>query len=212
MTRRRKALGIAATAVVLVALLLGGAWLWVRQRSFATPGYWRPVNAPREQIAATAEQFERWMATQFTQHRPVGSTWSIAIDQRRVNEWLAARGRRWAANQHLDLPSQLGAVMVAFAPGRLILAGAFDTAGGRRIVSAIYEPKARTRPVELALTGTRVGTLALPPAALAVVAELTEPVRSPRLAVPLGDGRVVEVIAVELREGEVLLNCRMVAE
>jgi hypothetical protein len=196
-------LGLAVGALVLV---LGGL-------SQAEPDYWPTIDANAPGAAATAARFEQWLVERFTADYPDGQPWRMELEQRQVNQWLATRARRWAANQQVEIPAPVREVRLVIRPDQLILAGRL----GDGSASTVYSVIGRTvRPdgddlVHVEIDGARAGRLPVP-----VVWVLDRLAQGDRLkhryplALPLGDGRVVEVIDAELAARRTVLTCRTV--
>jgi len=199
--------------MLLAALLIvvGMLWLWGMWR--AEPDYWQTVDANAPNVARTAAQFETWVAERFTARHRDGDSWRIELGQRRINEWLATRARRWAANQQVEIPAQVREVIVAIRPDEVILAGRINYGPASQVLSLIGRP---TRPNEddvlhAAVVGARVGKVPVPVTWAFDQIPTNEGLkRTYRLTLPLGDGRVVEVVDAKLADGRVVLTCRTV--
>ena len=203
-------------------MLLLAVWLLATGK----PSYYRPVD-PQDAVAREhAAQLEQSLASQATRVRPVeAETWQMQVDQDQVNQWLATRLPQWLANQGVDT-AELGAfnnLMVGFVDGNVELAAEARAIGLDSVLRLIYQPRDNgpQQPMTLELTGIASGHLPLPKQT--VLDQLVERTPEPQrpqmiearrmiealdLSLPLQDGRLVSIVAMDFNETGVLLTCR----
>ncbi len=210
-------------SLVMLGALGLALWAWWMVES--TPAYWFPPIKPTERVAQQAAAFEKWLPERFSEVRPYGEPWQIAIETDAVNEWLAARMGKWAANQGIGLPEQLEGTVFTLHGGRLIVAGMLNQDGKQRVVSAAFKAyNGEAGDVaELRLDGMYVGKLRVPLEAVLDLGErfddpekvrriraVHEQVERVTLDFELDEVRRVQITNVALQEGKVVLTCRTV--
>jgi len=229
-TRKKIALWMLAVLVlVIVGVAITGTVVY--RRAVATPDYWQVVDLSHTDVAPEAAAFEQWATSTATKHRAYGEPWQVEIAAEDMNRWLAMRLPGWAANQGFELPDWLEHPMVAFADGRVYVAGRINHDDQQHVVSMAYEPTgtAGDQPVIMELVGVYVGKLRVAESFGELadlidtlvglsefdrqqVADLRGRLQRIALANDLGDGRAVEVIGIEVGDDTLTLTCRTVRE
>lgn len=143
--------GVAAAMVVaiIVAVLLAGA----------TPGWWEEAS-DTEAGAARAERLENGVATAMSAVRPLGETWSIALDEEDVNAWLAERLGKWLESRGEAWPGALSRPRVRLEEGLVTVAA--EVSSGGRVVSLGVRPRVEHGGVWVEVEAVRVGRLPVP--------------------------------------------------
>jgi len=184
----------AAAIVGLVALAALAIWLATRP-----PTWWSPVVVD---VAAAdrGAAFEQAIVAEFTRVRQGDGTWAIRIPASQVNDWLAARLPEWLASR--ELPA-VGRVQSSMGGGVLQVGmqrGAF-------VVWSSAMPMADKGGIRIDRGGSGVGKLPLPVAGpdWARLVEL-----GPGRPIPLPDGRSVQVLDLEVLDGEIRLLLKTV--
>jgi len=192
LTGRALSLALAAGLIALIAL-----WLAFQYK----PGWYRPIvlddagiqRAERQAVAVADD-----VGDQMVEGRP----FRVVLQDRSVNEWLAALPHVWPDARDA-LPPELTEPVVRFEDG-CIKVGAHYAAGGWRTIvnmGLTLGVSADGTTVEIALNGARGGSLPIPRSVLdRVFAQLS---RSP----PVGQDKprhAADVLASALREIESL--------
>lgn len=150
----------------------------------------------------------------------------MELSQEELNEWLAARLPQWMRNRGVDETAVRHAqrAMVAIKPDQVELATAVKLGRLEPVVRLVYEPDVNEAGrVQLSLARIYAGLMPLPGDSLIdEVLDQYGPLNEERqrrldharqvlreldLVVPLGDGRMVSVVGMELSEGKVSLVC-----
>jgi hypothetical protein len=164
-----------------------------------TPAWWSPIPRSDQSAAERGAQVEQALVSEFTRVRADAPEWSIRIEERDANAWLATRLPAWLESRGLP---QAGPVQALMGPGWMRV--------GVELPQAIVWWQAA--PVAQAggwkLEGLRMGAgrLPLPGSGLVALpgidrANLEGPIR-------LADGRQVRVLDLEVLPGEVRLRLR----
>jgi hypothetical protein len=164
-----------------------------------TPAWWSPIPRSDQAAAERGAQVEQALVSEFTRVRADAPEWSIRIEERDANAWLATRLPAWLESRGLP---QAGPVQALMGPGWMRV--------GVELPQAIVWWQAA--PVAQAggwkLEGLRMGAgrLPLPGSGLVALpgidrANLEGPIR-------LADGRQVRVLDLEVLPGEVRLRLR----
>jgi hypothetical protein len=161
--------------------------------------------------------------------------WTIEVSAPQANAWLNARLPKWIANQAEEFrwPKDVTEVQVQFEISRIVV-GAKVKAGDRtQVVTATLEPRLeRDGRLFMPATWVNVGRLAipadwildharrnagdylprdlkgLPETDLAFRAFAGEQAVRTSTLINLGDGRSVRILAIEPRDGSLLLTCQ----
>ena len=178
------------------------------------PSYWLPPDPANEIVIQLAEAVESRVTTQTTMVRTEAEEWELELTDGEVNAWLATRLPLWMENQGID-PEPLDSIprgVVHFEPRGIHVAAEFNAS---RIVAVRYFPvsDAVTGGLSLRLTAIQVGRMPVPLTLKDhLVAEklkgLFRSVERIEPVLTLDDGRVVEVVRVELLDGRARFHCR----
>lgn len=129
--RRRRWIGALLIGGPVVVLAVAAAlWLIVHH----VPGWYEPVYVPHarlDEVRAEAVRSYGAFGDSVARRR----TFTFTLDERRVNEWIAARERIWPESGTW-LPAWVADPMIAFRDGRLIVAARLDRGGHQLIASA----------------------------------------------------------------------------
>ncbi len=231
-SRRRRAwlrgvamLGVAVFAAA--AVIAGLAW--------ASPRWWPEVDASDPKIAAAGADLENEIASEMSRVRPTAAgaanggawrsgEWAVTISEGDATAWLSTRLGKWLASRDSAMPAKVRAIAVDFGEGEVRLG--VEIGGSGRVISIEARPEiSPDGALWLREVRLRAGRLPVPVSwvtggegerllgGLAGDAGVFAPLsgRAPVTAEPLiqlGDGRVVRVLKIELREGEALVTCR----
>src|SRR5262245_44866853 len=120
-TLRRARRRVVALVAVLSVAVTGG--LIALALTHITPAWWGPAAADDAAVTALAAEVENAVVRQITAARPPASgdgpyasePWSVSLQAKDANAWLAARLPRWLANQREGFawPPNLSSVQVA---------------------------------------------------------------------------------------------------
>ena len=195
--RRRH--GALITAIVLLALTV------VFMFAASPPSWFQPPATHDQDAAERARGFERNFAAELSRIRD-DEPWALRIHERDLNAWLWLRLPAWAAHAHgpEDLAAQ-PRFQVQMTPGRVRFWADPWILG--------LQPRVVNTNVELAVVrGSGVGRLPVPAfIAQAGLGSLDlDILDSEVLLGTLGDGRRIEVLEIQLDEGEMVLILRTV--
>ncbi|MCA9284107.1 MAG: hypothetical protein KDA22_02740 [Phycisphaerales bacterium] len=214
MTRRR------AVTIVVLVVAVAAAGLWI---AADRPPTWYAPPASDDAVAAeVGGAFEHRLVSTVSRVRSDEEPWAVRISEEQVNAWLATRLPAWLRHVGAEPPEQ--------APQVRLLDGAFVLAAplGRRMVSATIAPELRDAGLRFEIGGAALGAIPLPVAGRERIAALARTLlggaddEAARTALALlegrplaptqtlGDGRTVELLAIEVHDGEVLLQFRTV--
>ena len=164
-----------------------------------TPAWWSPIPRSDPAAAERGAQVEQALVSEFTRVRADAPEWSIRIEQRDANAWLATRLPAWLESRGLP---QAGPVQALMGPGWMRVGVALPQA----IVWWQASPVAQEGGWRLEGLRMGAGRLPLPGFSAATLpgldrARLDGPIR-------LADGRQVRVLDLEVLPGEVRLRLR----
>lgn len=210
---RRLALGALAGAGAGTLLLVALAATLAGMR----PAWWAPPDPRSAEVAARARTLENDVVNRAYAHA-AGEPWTLDLDERAASAWLTARLPAWLASrgQRSDAPP----IQVLFDAGGVTLGARTPGVDAGRVVSLRLRPwvdeAGRLRP---GVVGAGVGRLNVPgplvgASARRVASRVGDPgpgwLDGSSARVALGDGRVVRIVGVEVREG--VLRLRLLTE
>jgi len=94
-----------------------------------------------------------------------GAPFELTLDAQTVTEWIAARAEIWPDSQEW-IPPWLRDPVVAFVPGRIILAGQFDRGGWESIVALHLAATVEDGEIVVRLAEVTCGSLPVPESVL----------------------------------------------
>ena len=192
---------VAALAIVMAAT---GALWWLGS---SPPMWWSPPAASDSDADRRARELEANLTAEIHRIRPAGEPWAVALRDTDVNAWLAIRLPAWRDfDASIPWPPDAGVAQVRFLPGQVQVA--IDCEG--TIWSAVVEPAVAADRVACPPTHGGVGALPIPYGASLALDLLQGGTDAAARGSPrtfrLGDGRIVEIADIEVREGELLLQ------
>ncbi len=213
--------------------LLAAVAVVVWQLSWQKPDWWAPPQAADEGVAEVAQQIEYSLIEQAHTVRADDEPWSVRVQDRHVNAWLASRLPSWLAHsQELDWPAGFGQPQVRFEPGSVTVAIELAGNGRQRFLAVRLVPSIVADQLRLVVDQISLGKLTLPGKPIGeVMARLKEAAPSGFLNDPevqvamqwllegrsldpvatLADGRIVRLVAVRCEEGAVVMRCRTIS-
>ena len=219
---------VLARLIVISLLALIGigtlAALGAYRLSMTAPGWWRTVDAADTATITLAEDTEQAVTTTLYAKHELGSPWTVAVSAAQANAWVNVMLPRWLENQDIDTPEWVSQIQFHFDP-EWIGCGVMvpDEQGRQRYVTlrarALVDDSGALwlRPV-----GASIGRVGMPlrwtfeemarraegPAEREVVDAIRGLVPvSDEIAVELGDGRVVRMLAARPDKGRLLVTC-----
>ena len=166
MFSRRTWRWIVITASILILLLgtLGAVATWL---FYSTPPAWRQKQAvlaaanPAD-VEAAARSVETRLTRALTDVGPAERT--INFREATLNAWLRERLRPWAAQQDIDVPAELGQVVLDINPDSVrVLAELISEDDTRRVVSLDFKVDVpETGKGYIKIAGVQAGRLPLP--------------------------------------------------
>ncbi|MCP4247573.1 MAG: hypothetical protein GY778_11040 [bacterium] len=165
------------SSVVAIIVIVGG-WLVLHH----IPAWYRPVTVAPGQVQLVRDSLTG--AFQGISERMVArprAEFEASFSQQTINEWLAVRGQIWPDSEEW-IPPWLRDPMIAFEPGRVILAAHFDREGWEAIVAVHLSVTAADDRVTARVERVSCGALPVPMSLLG--APLADLVDSNRLDVP----------------------------
>jgi hypothetical protein len=224
-TRRR-----ATWLIVITAAGAAAGVLW--WRSTLPPAWWSPPNRADPRVAEVGERVEQSLISHAHEIRPADEPWSIRIHEDQVNAWLATRLPKWAAHRgHGDRDNLPGLVQLHFEPGRARIGAELPSSAGAGVLDVAISPTMADGRLRLSVNRVALGRVAVsgdPLAALVNhlkqsrlmesldlggedVERITRAVlqgESIDPAFELQDGRIVRLLDLMVREGELVVQCR----
>lgn len=157
--RRRR---VAVAFVTVLAVALG----WLAFSMLRTPAWYRPLLVPPERQQQVRNNLVA-AEQAFTQSLLAGQPFDYHIYQADLNEWLAMRKEIYP---HVDelVGSTFRDPFVLITPGRIVLAGLYESAAVSGVISMELEPGFREDAIHLRLVSLRCGSVPLPLAAAGV--------------------------------------------
>jgi hypothetical protein len=140
----------------------------------------------------------------------VSGPWSVRITQEEANAWLRERLPAWIAHGALDTPlaRQCKNPRLAFRPGNVIA----GMQRGKAVLSGALSPKIREGCVWIEVRSLHFGSLPMPQRVLSRFADDATVLKGQRSAakarIELDDGRVIEVLGIDVGTGWVELRAR----
>lgn len=216
-----------AIAVLLCVALAGVALMAVL--ATRTPSWWVPPAADDPEVRALGERVEQRLVEEATRIRDGGGEWAIRLTEEQANAWLAGRLPQWLAHADGQSGASAPVAQVHFETDRMVVAIApFD---GTVVASSAFQPTVTEGMLSVADLGGGVGSLRLPffgaakgrllELLAAAVADASES-ESDHFAsllrafggdpvaarVDLGDGRTLELLDLEIADGEIRIAAR----
>lgn len=207
-----------APLLIFVVIVIGLASFVLLRR---TPEWFAPPSRDDPVATALGERLESGVIEQFTRVRPPeAESWAIACSDAAANAWLATRLPRWLEHFGTTEP---GGVQLRFVPGAIEVG---VSRPGTPFASGRLAPTIDEGSLRLEVIGGGVASLRLPGSAAAMIAERLSAVEGGDDAewsavarallagdsVParfdLGDGRIVDVVDVEIVRGEIRARLR----
>jgi hypothetical protein len=227
--------------IIVIALSLlgtGGIMVWLVR---TPPTYWTPVEPQTpeqvEQMEAVAVQFENRVPDEFTRPRADGEIWTTTLTQDEINAWINTRMDKWLRNQRewlaernlpSRLPAQIKRVQAGITAKVMALAAQVEEEGKSQIVSLEVSPVTGPNNVaRLRIAAIKGGRLPLPRGILESLIEkfgseekarteaarkMSDKLEETDLIIPLGGGRRVHILKIELHQGAANLTCQTFSE
>lgn len=217
---------VIALLVGLAGLCLGG--LLLSRLLGLPPEHWYTVDPADPIVQASAQAVERRLPSEMSRVRDPDAAWVLRLKADHVNHWLAVRLPLWAANQGIDVPSWLRHPMVAVDDERVHVSAAVsdpDDAYDGVVLTLGFRPLAPDDRgvLGLGLADVYINRVRVPPGrafdfisghpdvSADQIARWEQAVEAIALRWTLPDGRVVEVVELDLADGEAAMRCRTVS-
>ncbi len=216
--------------LVVIAVVSWGIWLWSSK-----PAYWKEYRVDDPQFTMQGQSLENRLPSELSKVRPLGEPWTITVAQDEINSWIATRLPNWLANRRDRLrthrlpsriPEEIKQIMVAIEPRFLALAADIEAEDVNQVMSIEFKPFAGSNGLSrLEMTAMRGGRLWMPEGVIERVIQkygsaehaekqFLEKFRNilleTDLVYPVDSNRVVEVMNLSLRQGELVATCRTV--
>jgi hypothetical protein len=209
MRRRAMAVGVG----VLIAAV---AMAYVLSRP---PRWWNPPARSNPAAIAAGETLENATVTEVHRVRAADEPWSVRVRDSDVNAWLATRLPKWVEHAGSGDSPQ---AMVRFRPGSIDVAARVDGLPSVGVLRC--SPRIDDGALRLDVVRARLGELPVPFLRGMLIGPLEDALRDPEapdevrmLATllageavtprfSLGDGRLIELRAVEVDDGELRLE------
>lgn len=226
-TRRRRTGRILLALVAVTTLAV--AWMWDQSRR---PPEWYAPPAPDDAaVVVLAEQVEYGIVENFHKVRPDAAPWTVRIREHQVNAWLAVRLPEWLEGEEsVAWPEALGTPQVQMSPDGIYLAVPIAGEGTPRVVVTRIDARIEEGTLRIDVERVGVGRLSVPGGAattlLAVVdrfaadgmladafteqiiAFAADPTLGEHARFDLTDGRRIELLDIEIKEGALELTSR----
>ena len=218
-------------AFILIVLGIVCGWLWWAVES--DPVWWQPPDPTSQAVADLGHGTEQFVLEQIHKPREVDDRWRIRLLNDQMNAWLAVNLPAWFSHETGDdWPEEVSFPTVSaeesgFNLGFRVPEKFGDRVIGLQVLPSIVEEDGR---LKLELTKASLGRAPLPAPrmildlirerfkdeiddqALDVIAGIVfgDETLDPQLE--LTDGRLVELINIELEEDALVLTCRTLRE
>jgi hypothetical protein len=160
--KRRRWLGrILFGLLALAVVVLVGGWLALRH----IPSWYEPVQVPDDQLQRVRDSLTdkfREISDQMVRR----STFEVYVTDHAVTEWVVARAQIWPDSEQW-LPEWLSDPVVAFVPGRIVLAAHLEHDGWEAILGAHFSVEVAGDDLILCLDSVTTGALPVPLSSLA---------------------------------------------
>lgn len=193
--------------MVVFAIAIGIiSWLsWQPQSWYAPPDYSHP------EVKKLAERSEYRLNEEFHKVRPVDDLWRIRITDESINAWLSGRLEDWLTHdRELELPPEIHSPQVHVTVEGIWLAALidFNSDSPRPIALQFWtwidEGNLFVEPIAI-----RLGKLPIPITLFkSAISGLHEKTNEVDAIVPLMDDREVEIHAITLEKGALVLTCQ----
>jgi hypothetical protein len=198
---------ILIVSIAIFALAIGiVSWLsWQPQSWYAPPDYSQP------EIKILADRSEYRLNEEFHKVRPVDDIWRIRITDESMNAWLSGRLEGWLTHDRdIELPPELHGLQVHMTVEGIWLAAMveFDSDSPRPIALQLWawidEGNLFIEPIAI-----RLGKVPIPMSLFkSAISGLHEKTNEVEAIVPLMDDREVEIQAITLENGALVLTCQ----
>ena len=159
--RRRWLRRIVFGVIAVACTVLVGGWLALRH----IPDWYRPLTVPADRLQQVRNSLTHRFSD-ISDRMVAGAAFEVSITDQEVTEWLAARGHIWpGADQWL--PPWLTGPVVAFVPGRIVLAAHLNRDGWESITAAHFSVGVDGGALVIRLERVTAGALPIPLALLA---------------------------------------------
>lgn len=159
-TRRRLFIG-ATVAAGLFCVLCVFLWLLIAH----VPSWYRPPYVPESRYAEVRNGMLD-VVSDFGDRLVDGEPFEVVLTDRQLSEWIAVRGELWPESDEW-IPPFIRGPMVAFRPGRIILAGRLEKDGWQVVVSGELRVVVGEKSVSVRLEQVAGGSCPVPVATVA---------------------------------------------
>ena len=213
---------------LVVLIVLAGAFLWYHATS--APEWYAPPDPDDAQVAEYAERVEYRLVEEYQKIRQEEEPWTMRLDDGQLNAWLAARLPEWTAHEKdFHWPAGFGVPQVHVEEDGINLAIEIEAAGQSGVLVTRLAPRIVDGQIRLEVSRVGMGRVTLPGEPARALADLLEElapgqdlggggarnllgVLSGNHAVEarmgLADGRLVELLHVQLGDGTIELTNR----
>ena len=195
------------TCFVVLTVAIGIlSWLsWQPQEWYAPPDYSNP------EVASLADRAEYRLNEEFHKVRPSEDVWKLRIKDDAMNAWLSGRLEEWMTHdQEFEIPKELQGAQVHVTQNGVWLAAMITRNGESPRPFSIQlwvwvdEHKLFFEPIAI-----RLGRVPLPISVFKqVILDLHDTTAGVDVMGPLMDDRKVEIQAIHLEDGAIVLTCQ----
>lgn len=203
---KKSLLILACCTAVIIATITVVSWLsWQPQAWYAPPDFSQP------EVVKLAERAEYRLNEEFHTIRPIDEVWNIRITDEIMNAWLVGRLEGWLTHdQDMELPPEIRHPQIHTTTEGIWLAALieFDGADPRPLALELWvwidEGKLFVEPISL-----RLGKVPIPISFFTkAIDEMHQEMQGVEAIAPLMDDREVEIQALTLENGSIILTCQ----
>ncbi|MDY7108203.1 MAG: hypothetical protein SYC29_06155 [Planctomycetota bacterium] len=157
MKRSRGRWGCLLLLLVVFLFAAGAAWLWHEARS--APAWYAPPDPRAGPVTELAERIEYNATVQMQKIREADEPWTMRLEQRQINAWLAARLPEWVADESAGWPEEFGVPQVRIDEAGIDLAIEVAVGGRSGVLVSRLAPRIVDGQLRLNLEKAGVGRL-----------------------------------------------------
>ncbi|MDP6601341.1 MAG: hypothetical protein QGH76_03495 [Phycisphaerales bacterium] len=190
---------------------IAGAAMIVWYLSWQPPSWYRPPEGSEESVSRMADRAEFRLVEEFQKIRQPEETWRLRIGDDAMNAWLATRLAAWLTHEHeLTLPEEVSTPQVHVTEDGVWLGAMVDMGeASRRPLAVRIRLTVQNEDLLVEPDAIRVGRMPVPLFSFRGMLERASgELPSVDSVVELMDDRTVQILAIDLEPGAMILTLR----